>query len=135
MKLEISKNNCAGCMTCVLMCSFKHHGASSPLLSCIRIHGDEARADFTPKACVQCDSRDCVNSCPAGALSVEPVTGATIVDHDACTLCEICVSVCNYDGVHKVTDLNGAEKIEICDMCGGDPQCAAYCRMKAVKAV
>lgn len=135
IKLCINPKVCAGCNVCMLVCSFKHYLASSPRLANIYVTGDEATADFTPKVCIGCEERFCVQVCPMDALSVDETTGAVMVDHDLCTTCEACVGACPHNGIRLREDADGNPCIGVCDLCDGEPQCAKYCRQGAITMV
>lgn len=132
IKLRINSKACAGCMTCVLICSAKHYGVSSPRLSDIVITGDGATASFVPSVCIGCDDRSCVKACPTEALSIDKKTGAIIIDHELCIMCEACVVACEHNGIRVREDKDGNPSIGVCDLCDGDPQCAKYCRHGAI---
>lgn len=134
-RLKIQANVCAGCYTCVLMCSAYHYGACAPFLSNIEVPGDEATASFTPHVCVNCPEHSCVAACPTGALQYNENTGGIEIDRDACVLCVLCVQSCEHHGIRLRRDLDGNECIGACDKCGGDPQCAKYCRQGALEWV
>ena len=59
------------------------------------------------------------------ALSVDDKTGAVLVDREKCTGCGACIRECpgNIPFLHP-----GDGKAVICDLCGGDPQCAKVCQ-------
>jgi anaerobic carbon-monoxide dehydrogenase iron sulfur subunit len=80
-------------------------------------------AEF-PHLCVQCEDYPCVVSCPFGALSVNPKTGAVAVDEEKCVGCGKCIDACpgKIPHLHPQT-----KKILICDLCGGEPKCAQVC--------
>jgi len=77
-----------------------------------------------PHLCAQCSNYPCVASCPVNALSVNETTGAVIVDNEKCIACGKCIEACP----GKVPHLHPNRKhILICDLCGGDPECAKIC--------
>jgi Fe-S-cluster-containing hydrogenase component 2 len=78
-----------------------------------------------PHFCAQCHDYPCVNACPESAITVDEITGAVLVDRDACTACGTCIDACpgNVPFLHP-----GDEKATICDLCGGDPECVKVCR-------
>jgi len=81
-------------------------------------------AEF-PHLCAQCEDYPCVDACSSKALSVNKKTGAVTVDAEKCTGCGDCIDVCpgKVPHIHPKT-----KKILICDLCGGDPQCAKVCQ-------
>lgn len=77
-----------------------------------------------PVLCTQCHDYPCVASCLAGALSTDEKTGAVKVDEEKCTACGVCINACP----GRVPHLHPNRKyIVICDLCGGDPECAKIC--------
>jgi Fe-S-cluster-containing hydrogenase component 2 len=66
----------------------------------------------------------CVKSCPVQALSVDANTKAVIVDRAKCISCGKCINACP----GKMPYLHpGDNKANICDLCGGDPECVKVC--------
>jgi Fe-S-cluster-containing hydrogenase component 2 len=55
---------------------------------------------------------------------VNDETGAVIVDKEQCTACGQCIQACP----GRIPHIHPTEKYAvICDLCGGDPQCAKVC--------
>jgi Fe-S-cluster-containing dehydrogenase component len=55
---------------------------------------------------------------------VDEETGAVLVSNEKCTACGLCIDACP----GKVPYLHPDRKhVVICDLCGGDPQCATIC--------
>jgi Fe-S-cluster-containing hydrogenase component 2 len=52
------------------------------------------------------------------------------VDEKLCTACGLCQYACPFDAIHMHPSRHIAM---ICDLCGGDPQCAKYCALGALK--
>lgn len=81
-------------------------------------------ADF-PHFCTQCEDYPCVEACPVKALSISPKTSAVLVDEEKCTGCGLCIDACP----GRIPHLHPTENhILICDLCGGNPQCAKVCQ-------
>ncbi len=115
---------CSGCRVCEVVCSMLHEGIPYPEASRIRVFEFYPGINV-PHTCVQCSDYPCVKSCPSKALSVDEVTGAVIVDADACSGCGKCVDACP----GKVPRIHPVKKYAlICDLCGGDPACVKVCR-------
>jgi Fe-S-cluster-containing dehydrogenase component len=58
------------------------------------------------------------------ALSVNEATGAVIVDSEKCVACGKCIEACP----GKVPYIHPRKKhVLICDLCGGEPECAKIC--------
>ena len=123
---------CSGCNVCSTVCSAYHLGVVNPDRSRIRVLRKEQENLDVVNVCVQCEEKFCIQACPFGALSVNPETGAIVVDHEKCTRCGLCIKACPYNGIILDPILN---QITICDLCDGDPQCAKYCPTEAIQFV
>jgi len=55
-----------------------------------------------------------------------------VVDEEKCTNCGECYDVCPTGVIHEHPDREVAYK---CDLCGGEPQCIAFCQNPHVLAV
>lgn len=114
---------CSGCRLCEVACSLHHEGRIWPEASRVRVFMRVPGAEF-PHLCAQCHDYPCVKSCPVGALSVNKRTSAVIVDREACNSCGACIQACP----GRIPFLHPKDKrATICDLCGGDPQCARVC--------
>jgi Fe-S-cluster-containing dehydrogenase component len=77
-----------------------------------------------PHLCAQCDDYPCVESCPVDALSIDDETGAIVIDQEMCTSCGQCITACpgTVPYLHPTSN-----KVLICNLCGGDPECVKVC--------
>jgi len=130
--LKIDYQKCTGCRLCELVCSVSHNGVSNPARSRIKVVKWESEGLYVPMTCQQCEDAPCISVCPVKATSRDEITGCVVIDYDKCIGCRSCVTVCpfgarNYDNIGKM--------ILKCDLCGGDPQCARFCEVKAVEFV
>ena len=114
---------CSGCRRCEVACSLFHEKRIWPEASRVRVFMFIPGIEI-PHLCFQCDDPKCVPACPEGALSVNGRTGAISVDDALCTACGQCIDACPGHVPHLHPDEN---RIVICDLCGGDPQCARIC--------
>lgn len=121
--MTVNPDTCTGCRMCVMMCSMSKTGeyGESRARVAVTKRGAPVWKDM-PLICHQCPDAPCAAACPTDAISRDSSTGAMLVDHEACTLCEACVSVCPYEAIF-IQD----HKIAICDLCGGKPVCVKYC--------
>lgn len=126
IKVDVAK--CTGCGQCALTCSFKNVGKFELEQSNIRIIQWEEICLSVPHLCQQCSDTPCVISCPTEAISVNPATGAIVIDKELCTQCYICELECRYQVIH--IDLEGYPLT--CDLCGGSPQCVRVCFPEAL---
>ena len=122
---------CSGCRLCEIACSMKHEGRLWPEASRVRVFmlvpGAEA-----PHLCTQCSDYPCVSSCPQNALSVDDETGAVIVDGEKCISCGACIKACPGEIPHLHPE---GDRVVICDLCGGDPECAKVCTAAGYRAL
>ncbi len=130
--LSVNFEKCTGCRLCELACAVKHDGISNPARSRIRVVKWEAEGRYVPMTCQQCEDAPCQNACPMGAISRDPELGCTKIDYNICIGCRTCVSVCPFGAMnYNLVE----QKVFKCDLCGGDPQCARFCEVKAVSFV
>lgn len=131
-KLEIQVNvpACSGCRRCELVCTLFHEGVVNPEKARIRVSDHYEQSLFEPHICRLCDSPDCVNACPMGALTQDSESGIITVDQELCNGCEACIEACPYDAIHWNDEL---ERLLICDRCGGQPTCVQFCTSDALQ--
>jgi anaerobic dimethyl sulfoxide reductase subunit B (iron-sulfur subunit) len=67
-------------------------------------------------ACNHCEKPVCLEGCPAGSYSREPVTGGIIADENKCIGCSYCEWNCPYEAP-KINLRKGI--IEKCNLCYG----------------
>jgi Fe-S-cluster-containing dehydrogenase component len=120
---------CSGCRLCEIACSLKHEGRIWPEASRIRVFMLVPGAEV-PHTCTQCSNYPCVEACPVDALSVHEETGAVQVDAEKCTACGACITACPGEVPHMHPETN---KILICDLCGGDPECVKACSYDCIR--
>ena len=133
MRLRVHRERCTGCESCVLTCSFEHEGGFRLAAARIQVERNENDGAFRPRVCIQCDERFCVAACPAGALSISPEHGFIRVDDAACVGCGACVAACPHGGIRWAS---GRRIPQVCDLCGGDPQCVKTClKPRAIECV
>ena len=122
---------CSGCRRCELACSIHHEDWMWPEASRIRVFMPYPGLEV-PHFCAQCDDYPCVESCPTDALSVDEETTAVLVDEEKCTSCGRCIDACpgKVPFLHPETN-----KVVICDLCEGDPECVKVCREAGYNAL
>ena len=100
---------------------------------------DEKKVHVTD-GCQGCLAHPCMEVCPKKAISLDRVTGKSIIDQDACIKCGRCATVCSYNaiivqerpcakacGMKAITsDENGKATIDY-DKCVSCGQCIAVC--------
>jgi len=129
VRLEINAEKCTGCRICENFCSFHHERAVWPERSRITIVAQGDEGPFTPNVCRQCEDAPCAAACPVEAITLNEITGAWVVDAEECIACGACVEACPYGAIFLDEELGVALK---CDLCGGEPECAAMCPTGAI---
>jgi len=115
---------CSGCRRCEIACSLLHEKRIWSEASRVRVFMFVPGIEI-PHLCFQCDRPKCVDACPESALSVDEQTGAINVDAQICTACGLCIDACPGRVPHLHPD---GSHVLICDLCGGDPECAKTCQ-------
>ena len=77
MQLKIIPENCRGCLSCQLACSFSRFNVFNPAKSCIRIVRDieteGTHPEINPDCCNFCYGNPaCVEACPYGVIIFAP---------------------------------------------------------------
>jgi len=153
-ELRFDTKICAGCAYCEVACAQYHAGDADPLASrntfvlkpILDFTGMSALSANAPgwpselalatfaefsenELCKQCISPECMDVCPEKAIYVDKKTGARIVDEEKCVGCGTCEEACQFDMIKVNPHTDKASK---CDLCGGDPQCVAWCPTEAI---
>ena len=128
--LTIVPDKCTGCMQCELACSWVQTGTWQPSRSVIRVNVFDEEASYAPYTCLQCDEAWCMTACPVNAIAVDPQTGAKVVVDGLCVGCHLCTIACPFGTVFT---LPGTDKAAKCNLCGGQPACAAACPTAAIE--
>ena len=127
--LIITPSRCTACRTCELACSFKHQESGQPGIPRIRafLQGEERNMVLT---CFQCDDAACMRACPVEALVRHEETDAVVLIAERCIRCGACEAACPFG--HLI--LHPKEHLPLkCDLCGGDPACAAFCPTRTLE--
>jgi len=134
--LVVDKELCFGCGVCTLACSLANEGVGSMELGRIqKIGHNNYTFDAYVEPCMQCVDPQCMRVCPTGgtgALKVDPVTGARVIDEKFCVGCQKCIQHCIYDPP-RIFYNKTTKKAFKCDLCGGDPACVKACPSGALK--
>lgn len=130
--LKIVPQKCTGCMQCELACGYVQTGMFQPSQSLIRVNVFDEEASYAPYTCLQCDEAWCMNACPTNAIAVDPQTQAKVVMGELCIGCHLCTIACPFGTVFTLPQSDKAAK---CNLCGGDPACAAACPTAAIEFV
>ena len=127
--LTITPSRCTACRTCELACSFQHVRERSLGISRIKsfMFGEGQNQILT---CFQCDEAACVKVCPVEALLRNESTGGIEVDEGRCIGCGLCSIACPFG--HMSHDGAAGTAIK-CDLCSGNPACAAFCPTRTLE--
>jgi ferredoxin len=87
--------------------------------------------------CTLC--KKCLEVCPTDALRWHPISGAVELLVDKCTACDKCVEICPTEVIvhsDRGIQINTGERLDwypvVCDLCGGEPECAIICPTGAI---
>lgn len=127
--LVLDSSKCTACRRCELACSFHHTGAFSPAAARLKVEIFPEEDFYYTVTCQQCDDAVCAAVCPAGAITRNAATGAWEIQDARCVGCRMCVMVCPF-GAAMVSVPE--YKVVKCDLCGGEPECVAFCAQGAL---
>ncbi len=128
--LVVDPERCDGCNKCVKACALKHGGTEGPERSRIKI--EDLHGVFVPLVCQQCEDAPCIASCPTSSRTRDRITNKTKIDYVRCIACKTCVAVCPFGASHFDHVEN---RVVVCDLCDGDPQCVRVCDRGALRYV
>lgn len=124
-KLFVLPGVCVGCRLCELACSLTHEGLINPYLARIKVTQIREAGLAEPAICRHCSPAPCAQACPTQALSPSTDNPRVVIwDREKCNQCHSCIDACPFGALHIGTQ-GGILK---CDMCGGNPVCAAVCQ-------
>ena len=121
-KISVDHKKCTGCRMCEQVCVFFHEHEFNPRRARIKIIVDEKEGIYAPLICNQCQK--CLPVCNLDALSWDEKVGVVRVDAEKCNGCGLCIEACP-QGAIFLDPVSGI--VNICDLCGGDPQCVKWC--------
>ncbi len=122
LRMNVDHKKCSGCRVCEQICTFSHEQEFNPKRARIRILIREKEGINAPLLCIQC--KKCIAACKRDALSWDEKPGVVRVNAEKCNGCGLCMDACDQGAVF-LDPVSG--KVNICDLCNGDPQCAKWC--------
>jgi Fe-S-cluster-containing hydrogenase component 2 len=125
--LEFNPEECTGCLSCQLACSFDRLKLYNPERAVLKVavNGlDEPSMTY----CRHCEEPACVEACSFGAMKTED--GLVKINEEKCTGCGLCAESCPYDAIFFENDI--AVK---CNQCEGLFSCAKVCATGAISVV
>ena len=129
LRLTVNRSRCTSCRFCESVCAFGHYRET--LLRKSRIRVSQAAVEepsYTINVCRQCSTCPPLKLCPTGALTRDPETGILHLDPQGCPSgCRICADACHLGAFH-----DGGDRLILCDLCGGDPECVRVCYTEAL---
>jgi len=148
--LVYDSRKCAGCVTCMLVCSLVHEGQENLSLARIQIAQSSFGKfpdDIKMAVCRQCVTPVCVQNCPTGACFVDTTNGnVRRINGAKCIGCKTCISACPQQPNRTIWNPT-AKKSTKCDLCTDSPYwvekggvtgkqaCVESCPMHALKLV
>ena len=127
-QLMIKPENCVGCKTCEVVCSFNHEKNFDPKNSAVSIQVFTEASICVPVMCMQCEEASCISICPVKAMH-RSEEGTVLCDKEKCIGCKLCVNACP---MGNVAFSSSARKIIKCELCDGKASCAKYCPVDAI---
>ncbi len=121
-KMRIDHKKCSGCRVCEQICTFSHEREFNPKRARVKILIREKEGINAPLLCIQC--KKCLAACKRDALAWEEKPGIVRVDAEKCNGCGLCIEACDQAAIF-LDPISG--KVNICDLCNGDPQCVKWC--------
>ena len=70
-----------------------------------------------------------MTACPVNAIGIDQANGAKVINEGLCVGCHLCTIACPFGTVFTTPHTDTAIK---CNLCGGEPACAATCPTDAI---
>lgn len=126
-------DECSGCLSCVMACSFEHYRVRSLKRAYIQVvKNPMQRGRFIVVHCAHCEYPVCTAVCPSAAIVKDEETGIVRINSMKCIGCKNCIIACPtsarwFDDEHKISVK--------CDLCNNDPKCVKACTTGALKFI
>jgi Fe-S-cluster-containing hydrogenase component 2 len=125
--ISVDPKKCSGCRVCEQICTFSHEREFNPRRARIKILIREKEGINAPLICNQC--KKCLSACKRDALSWDEKVGVVRVDAERCNGCGLCIEACPQAAILPDPV---SKKVNICDLCNGDPQCVRWCTQQVL---
>jgi len=124
VRIHWDRQQCNGCLTCVVVCSERHTGTSAPSRARLQVMVDPLGGEVSARWCRQCRNAPCAEACPEKAIHYDPQVRAWLVDDLLCNGCGSCVEACPFQAIRLDVVTRTATK---CDLCMGATRCVEAC--------
>ena len=120
---------CTGCGICQLACSLIKEKEASPAIAWISIKRLVMDGIMLPQICVNCTKPRCMEACRRKAIVKDAETGWVTISQEKCNDCTLCIAACPFSAI----TLTPQKKVQLCDVCDGNPKCVAMCPTGAIQ--
>jgi carbon-monoxide dehydrogenase iron sulfur subunit len=137
-QIFVRLDRCLGCRSCEMACAVEHSSSKNLFLAVSekpvprkRLYVELAEGHKIPLTCRHCEDAPCVEVCPTGATSKDPITGIVTKDPEKCVGCWMCTMVCKNGVIGQQRERRIAVK---CDLCPDrdTPACVNACPSKTL---
>lgn len=127
---------CVSCGACSAACNLYNGWETRPRN--VYVFNKQLRPDITVMnmslACNHCENAPCMEGCPSGALTRDPLKGAIVLDEVKCLGCRYCQWNCPFDAPKFNHGKRIIEKCNLCNDSSDDlPSCTTACPTGALK--
>jgi carbon-monoxide dehydrogenase iron sulfur subunit len=120
---------CTGCGICQLACSLLKEKEANPAMARISIKRLVMDGIMIPQICVNCTKPQCLEACRRKAIVKDEETGWVTINKEKCNNCTLCIAACPFSAI----TLTPQRKVQLCDVCEGNPKCVAMCPTGAIQ--
>lgn len=136
----IDLNKCTGCQACQLACTIENQLDLTANWRRVFTFNQENYPGipqfYLSLACNHCLEPACLKYCPALAYTKDQLSGAVLIDSDACIGCKYCSWVCPFDAPRMNHSAGTMEKCTLCNprlQEGLQPACVTLCPTSALQ--